>query len=216
MKTVLNFLWLTILFISFACGGGNKMDDKSKNEESSKSKEENSPKTGIDQIDKTLADIDKAKEERKKRGDTLAMNYKDLQKYLPKSPKGYELKGSMKGETLNMTGLSFSKATAEYKKGDDEIEVALFDYNQAFQVFQGLAMIWSMGISEENDERKAGTINYKGHKGWEEFNKKTKDAKILLGINDRFYLEVKAENQKDTDFLKSIIDEMNIADLSSK
>ena len=70
-------------------------------------------------------------EERKAKGDTLAMPYKDLQAYLPQI-NGYSNQGGPKGSQMNVPGMgSWSQAEQEYENGDKRITVSIFDYNSA-------------------------------------------------------------------------------------
>ena len=111
------FLLSGVLCLSVACAGGagKEEDTEVKNALDLITK---APKIA-ENMEKGVKEAEKRREERVKKGDTLAMNYKDLQKYLPKSPKGFEPDGGPKGESVNMQGLSFSSAIQEYKKGDN-------------------------------------------------------------------------------------------------
>jgi hypothetical protein len=205
MKSI-NLLIISILaFISFRCGNSQEAQALRNLTEVAK----NIEKVG-EEMEKSQAKA----EERKKRGDTLAMNYKDLQKYLPKSVKGYELDGEMSGQTTNMQGMSVSVAKAKYKKGDDFLNIELTDYNAAYTLMAGLTMAW--GMSMENDDEIAKGCTIKGHKGFETFKKKDKDANVVLGISDRFYVSANANNQSSTDLIKSALESIDIDALAKK
>jgi hypothetical protein len=55
-------------------------------------------------------------EARKAKGDTLAMNYKDLQKYLPRINQWFILPKSQLGESMQMGMFLFSTASRRYIK----------------------------------------------------------------------------------------------------
>ncbi|MCU0447110.1 MAG: hypothetical protein MUE85_19620 [Microscillaceae bacterium] len=215
MKKISYYLAFSLLIIFSACGGGTS--EKEGEKTTDENKKAGSVEEAVEEVGGKLTDaLNKIKADRKKKGDTLAIPYKELQKYLPKELKGYTLAGEMKGQQMNMQGMSFSRAEASYQKGDDRLDVSLNDYNQAFGLLQMLTMAWSMGISEENDNGKSGVITLAGHKGWEEYSKSGKEAKVLLAINERFFIEARAENQSDTEFLKSVVQSIDLKELEKK
>jgi hypothetical protein len=205
------YVGIGLVALLTACGGGKT--EKTTQEANNEDKKEETVENAVEKLANTL---EKLKSERKNKGDTLAIPYKELQKYLPKEVKGYALASDMKGQQMNMQGMSFSRAEGTYKKGDDRIDISLNDYNQAFGLLQMLTMAWSMGISEENDNGKSGVVTLDGHKGWEEYRKDSKEAKVLLAINERFFIEARAENQTDTEFLKSVVQSLNLNELEKK
>ena len=166
----------------------------------------------------TVNNIQKKRHERKAKGDTLAMNYKDLQKYLP-DVAGYEKDGDPEGESMSMPGFgSFSKAEQQYKSGDKTIDVELLDYNQSALGFTTAATMFSMNIQMENDSEKSGSFDtgMKLVKGYEQVFKKDNNATVTYAIADRFMLTIKSRGSNDADVLKAIAKSMNLAELSSK
>jgi hypothetical protein len=205
------YVGIGLVALLTACGGGKT--EKTTEEANNEDKKEETVENAVEKLANTL---EKLKSERKTKGDTLAIPYKELQKYLPKEVKGYTLASEMKGQQMNMQGMSFSRAEGTYKKGEERIDISLNDYNQAFGLLQMLTMAWGMGISEENDNSKSGVITLDGHKGWEEYQKNSKEAKVLLAINERFFIEARAENQTDTEFLKSVVQSLDLGELGKK
>lgn len=211
------FQILVFSFFLAACGGSEKEKSTEEKNSSEKSDENSSSEESSYKVSQAESAASKKLEARRKKGDTLAMPYKDLQKYLPKSVKGYDLDGEMKGQTMNMQGTSFSTAEAQYKKGDEEIEIVIIDYNNAYQMYTGLTSMWAMGMSVDNDDQKAGVITLKNNsiKGWENFNKGSKSAELLLGVSERFYITIKAEKQTDTNFIKSVAESLDLDKLAA-
>src|ERR1019366_3488348 len=76
--------------------------------------------------------------ERRAKGDTLAIPYADLMKYLPASIDGYKA-GEPDGNSINMPGASYSTANVNFKndKGDN-IKVTLVDYNAAYAMYSSV------------------------------------------------------------------------------
>jgi outer membrane murein-binding lipoprotein Lpp len=213
-KSILAGIALSAILFS-GCGGNKKSDTDtiSKND---------NVFTALDKLknnsEKMQADMDestKVQEERKKRGDTLAMNYKDLQKFLPESIDGYEKDGEPGGESVNMGGMSFSNAKQRFKKGEDDITVTITDYNQNYGAYQGLFALAGMYSVESDDQKTmkfstgiARTI------GIEDYKKKSKDATITIGAGYRFWIEARGNNQADAGFLKKVVAGMKLKELA--
>jgi hypothetical protein len=155
------------------------------------------------------------KQERIKKGDTLAMPYKKLQEYLPASISGYTPEDPT-GETMNM-GMSFSHVTRRYVKGNDYINIEIFDYNQAYELYQGITALWATGISIETDKAMERTYktSFDNVVGYEKFDKISKTASLTCAVAWRFIIVMEANNQPGTDFTKSIFNSMKIKELSA-
>ncbi len=154
-------------------------------------------------------------EERKANGDTLAMHYEELMKLLPDAISGYT-KGEPTGGTINAPGASYS--TAEVKFTNDagkDIKVTLVDYTAAYALYQGATAMWAMGMSVDTPTEKANGIKFNDNiSGWEVYQKKSKNATLTLGIGSRFLLNIEAQEQDDTEFVKEIAKDMEIVDMS--
>ncbi|MCB0806580.1 MAG: hypothetical protein KDC05_12340 [Bacteroidales bacterium] len=146
-----------------------------------------------------------------------AMNYKELQGYLPASISGYEA-GEPGGQTTNMQGMSFSSADIKFTNSSGGyIQITLLDYKAAINMYQAATAMWNAGMSFENDDQIARSVQWEDDiAGWEEFRKKDKEGKIALGIGNRFFLSIEANQQEDLDFVKSIAKKMDLKSLASK
>jgi hypothetical protein len=141
--------------------------------------------------------------------------YEDLETYLPSDISGYTA-GDPEGQTMSMQGFSFSSASIEFYNSDDNsIRITLIDYIAASSMFQAATAMWGSGMSYENDEMSARSIDWSDNiAGWEEFNKVDNEATLVLGIGDRFLLTIEAENQSGIDFVKSVAKDMDLEELS--
>lgn len=202
-------------FILLSCGlGKNKTTIKTKDGEVSISDLKNAG----EQIQEAVDEAQKKREERRAKGDTLAINYKELQKYLP-SPSGYEKDGEPSGESVNMPGLgSWSKAEQRYKSGEKELTVELMDYNQSELGYTAAAGMFGMNIQVENDSEKSGTFEtgITGVKGYEQVYKKDNRADVTYTIANRFILTLHLNGSNDVEALKSIAKSMSLSELASK
>jgi hypothetical protein len=135
-------------------------------------------------------------EERKAKGDTIAMPYGELQKLLPTSVSGYNKEGDPKGESINMMGMSYSTASQVYKSAEGEITVNIMDYNASYAGFGAATAMFATGFSVDNDQEHIGAIDLgiSGVKAWEDVKKKEKKSTVMAGVNDRFLVTAEGRN----------------------
>jgi hypothetical protein len=156
--------------------------------------------------------------DRRKKGDTLAIPYKDLQAYLPQA-NGYSSDQGPKGSQMNTPGLgSWSQAEQEFSNGDKHLSVSIMDYNAAHQAFIGLTSMYGLGMSYEDDDKKQAGVDLgiKDVKAYETIYKKDKRAELILVVGDRFVIDLKSDGEGDENFLRSVAKDMKLEELSSK
>ncbi len=160
-------------------------------------------------------EFEKRRDERIKKGDTLALNYKKLQEYLPASISGYQAEEPT-GESMNMTGFTLSNAKRLYKNGDTRIEVELVDYIQSYDAMMGVSFWINMNLTVENDQGYSRVFNpnvpYSA--GFEEYKKNGKNASVMYILGGRFWLHIEGNNQENTDLVKSIAQGMKLKELA--
>jgi hypothetical protein len=157
-------------------------------------------------------------EERKAKGDTIAIPYKDLQAYLP-DISGYTRDEGPKGSQMNTPGLgSWSQAEQEYKNGDKSVKIEIVDYNAAQAAFTGVTALYKLGYSMEDDSKKQGSIDLgiKDVAAYETIYKQDQRAEMALIAGDRFLIQVNCNGSNDPDFLHSIVKSMKLDELASK
>ncbi len=171
-------------------------------------------KAGKEMGDAAKKSEDRMKERRAK-GDTMAMPYAELQKYLP-AIDGYKM-SEPDGGSINMTGMSYSNAEGRYKNDKGKrIKVSIIDYNQAFALYSAATAMWAMGLSVDTPTEKA--CGYKVDDktgGWESYKKKSRQACVTLGIGDRFWISVEVDDQDNTDFAKQIAKSVDLSKLAA-
>jgi hypothetical protein len=180
-------------------------------------------KNAPNMADKAQKGMDRAKqlrEDRIKRGDTLAMNFKKLQEYLPKSLDGYKAE-EPSGESSAFGSYSFSRAGIRFVKdksdgSQDYVEIELLDYNQAAELYAGLTF-WSAGISVENKDGWEKTFDTKIEWGfgYEKYHKPNNSAEVSYALGYRFLLSVKANNQSNTDFVRRTAESLKLKELAN-
>lgn len=206
--------YLLITAIIFAVGCGKEAQEAKQALELLKDIPEKTQK-----MEKQADIAQKKQEERRQRGDTLAMPYQKLQEFLPKNIAEFG-DAKLSGESMNWGGFSMSRATAEFDKKQPDgqtanLTIELIDYNENYGLYAGL-IFWAAGYSIENDNRFERTFNPGLENVWalEKFEKANGTAEIIYAISYRFLLTLRAENQKDTDFLKSVAKKIDIGKLA--
>ena len=210
MKTFRNIIFFSILTCSIvACGGAKK-------EENADEKSSANAFEALSDMGKEMEKVSNKMKERRAKGDTLAMPYADLQKFLPSSINDYKT-SEPSGASINMTGMSYSSAEVKYKNDKDGwIKISIIDYNQAYGLYSAASAMWAMGISVDTPEEKANGIKLDDQiGGWEVFKKKHNKANITLGVGERFWVNVEANEQTNTELVKSIAKSIDLAKLAS-
>jgi hypothetical protein len=153
---------------------------------------------------------------RRAKGDTLAMPYTDLEKFLPQSVDGYTA-GQPTGASVNMGQMSYSAANITFKKDNgDNVKVSILDYNQAYQIYTQASLAWSMGMSVDSPTEKAESVKLDNTDGgWETYHKNSKGATITVGVANRFFVKVEANNQADVEMVKSVLKSADLSKLAS-
>lgn len=210
MKKQLAFFSIIFLLSIVSCNSGNKSNDEEKSLEETSS--------NGSQIDEKNSDDNKnAKwEMRKAKGDTLAMPYKDLQTYLPEIS-GYTKEGGPKGSQMNLPGMgSWSETEQEYVSGDKRVSVKLVDYNAAWQAFQGITSVYSMGFSTEDDTKKQAQVDIgiKDVFAYQTIYKTEKKSELVLVVGQRFFITINSDGENNDSFLKDIAKNMKLDKLA--
>jgi hypothetical protein len=104
-----------------------------------------------------------------------------------------------------MGALSSVKQQYENEDGD-RVSITLVDYNATYNMYMTVMAAFGAGFEIDTPEQRAMGFKISEEiSGWQEYEKKSKDCKIIAGIADRFYVEIEAENQEDEEFVKSIL-----------
>ncbi len=184
-------------------------------EQAQKTKEAYTNLSKLSEAGKTVeADLKTSQDryaERVKKGDTLALPYKELENYLPAEISGYTA-AAPSGESMKTAGMAFSSAERAFTKDTVSINVKIMDYNGAHQIYQGAAAMFALSFESEDDEQitKAAPIKLDGVKGIETFHKKTGDAELTLATGDRFLVTLRGTKQKDLTQLEAVAESMNL------
>jgi len=158
--------------------------------------------------------IEEKREERNQQGDTIAIDDETLKSYLPKKINNYQLNGQPVGSPYQASGTSFSSTEQNYIDGNNQLRVTLTDYNAAnTQHAQSIAM-WRSGLRIDNRRELAGSFEIEDMIGWEIYHKRERRSEIMLAVSDRILISIIANNQEDTEYIKEIVQKINLKRLS--
>lgn len=167
-------------------------------------------------------DIKKAEqkwEKRRQKGDTLPVDFTILTKIMPNIDGWTKL--NPEGMKIDADGTSYSSALQQYKSGNDELNISIFDYNGAIHLLAAATGWKATKMRVENEEGFLFAEPYNGFKDtwiYYEYNKINKNAIVILAINHRFVLTVNISGQENIDFAKKIAEQIlnNNKELFSK
>ena len=156
-------------------------------------------------------------EERRKKGDTVALQYKELETFLPDFS-GYTKEGGPKGSQSNIPGMGgFSQTEQSYINGDKRIKISITDYNASQMAFTTATALYSLNISSEDDDKRQGSVDLgmKNVAAYETVYKQRPEAELAIIAGDRFYIMLNSDGSNDIDQLKSVGKDV-VSKLSSK
>ncbi|MCC7134073.1 MAG: hypothetical protein IT352_15555 [Gemmatimonadales bacterium] len=166
-----------------------------------------------------VEEAEKFRQDRIARGDTVAMAYSDLQKYLPESVAGLEPDGDPSGQSQSMAGFSMSQTERRWvgPEGPEgssrpEVKVSIVDFGGSQQGYAMLAAPLLMGFSREDDQEKVGSVKMDlAHTGgWLELRKDTKNVAFTAVTRYRFVIKVEAEGfgEDKSDLARSVAEDV--------
>jgi hypothetical protein len=158
-----------------------------------------------EKINKNIDNAEQQLEKRKKSGDTIALDWQQLGNFIPDIP-GY-VRGEANGMNLKLDNLTYSNLSIQFTKGDNTIDIDVFDYNMAISLLTGVTGWRALEHSIDNKSLFMQVSKFPDiANSWiyEELNKDSQIATCALSLNDRYFVSVNATSQVNTDFVKSI------------
>ena len=170
-------------------------------------------------LEQNQNEMEKFMAERAAKGDTVAMPYTELQKFLPTSMDGYKLDGEPGGSQQSMGAFSMSMAEQNWVSttGDTNnparIHVILSDYGGTGAGYGVAGLAFTIQSQSEDNTQKMRTYktDYPYTFAAEVFRKDTKEATVTMGTRYRYIINVRADNQTDAQTQKATAIAMDIA-----
>jgi hypothetical protein len=169
-------------------------------------------------LEAATEDAAKFQQDRRARGDTVAMTYTALQVFLPDAPGGYSKAEAPSGSSQTIGAFSMTEAEQEYVgKADAEgnaprLRVKLADFGGTEGAYGMFALPMMMNMSQEDAHHRMTTIKLGPAYTWasEEYDKDSKNSKVTAVTRYRYMVTVEAENQRadETGMLRSLAEQI--------
>jgi hypothetical protein len=209
-KSIILYFFLTALILAWSCDKPSKDDSTDK----PKTEEKETKKTGIKGIDdfvEKMEDLNKEMEEGK---EYKVVDFRLLKDMLPEQV-GPLNRTSATGEKNSGMGFTISETRGKYasEDGNQRLEIEIKDMG-SMKGWAGLAAWgWTMAeVDKETDTGYERTIEYKGHKGFEEFDSETQDGKIEVFVAKRYMVSVHGWDVP-MELIKEGLDEVDVGGL---
>jgi len=188
----------TVLFLgALLVGCGEKAQELKQGMEAMKNVAENA-----DNMKETMSEQEQFMKERAAKGDTIAMPYAELQKFLPTSIDGYKLDGEPSGSQQSMTGFSTSMTEQHWvsTSGDtnnpSRLKVILTDWGGTNGAYALAGLGFALNLQSEDNTHKMRTykMDIPYTYAIEEYQKDSKESKVTVGTRYRYIINVETEN----------------------
>jgi hypothetical protein len=138
-----------------------------------------------------------------------------LSKLIPNKIGGFYEDGEMRGSQKAIGDLSYSVCERRFSKGKQRVKILLFDYKDAQIMFKQAMKNGLNNKGLETDSLISRNITAANYTGWETYSRSAASSQIFLGIADRFFLMLSAENV-DLNSLQSVLSNFNLESFSKE
>ena len=140
--------------------------------------------------------------DRKEKGDTVAMAYTELQKFLPSAPSDYTASEEPSGSSQSMGAFSMSQTEQSFVKpaaadgSVPTIKVSIVDFGGTQAAYGMMALPMMMNMSQEDAHHRMQTLKMDAPYTWgsEEYNKDDKSTKVTIITRYRYVVSVEARD----------------------
>ncbi len=126
--------------------------------------------------------------------DEKTMPSKKMMELIPGKLKGFQKDGDAKSVLTKLGTLSYALCERNFISGNKSIKILLFDFNDAPIMYSQAMRKWSDQNRIETDTLVFRPIAMTNCSGWESYRHQNKNAQILLGICNRFFLNISGTN----------------------
>lgn len=170
----------------------------------------------LDEPQKALNEISKALEgvnfNVKKDGKEVEIiNFRELKKLMPESISGMN-RTSAEGQTTGFGGMKVSVAEAEYREGNQRLDLTITDTGGLGAALMGMAFWSNLEVDKETDNGFERTTEINGNKAYMKYDRKSEKSEIAVIYNNRF-LVVADGRGIDFDDLQEIVEDLDVDDL---
>lgn len=115
-----------------------------------------------------------------------------------------------RGEQISMP-MAFSKAEAQYRKGDSRVELEITDSAMSPLLVAPFSMFLASGYSERSDDGFKRAAQVGGQPGFEEWNSRSHRGEVTAVVGNRFIVQATGHDVAD---LAAVHEVVNAVDLS--
>lgn len=139
------------------------------------------------------------------------VHFNQLIESLPKTSAGWSAEEA-KGATNSFVGLGVSEASRQYTKDNQTIKVTVFDWAYNFGLYAPFTL--SADFSQETSEGYNKGIKIGDIPGREEFNYQSKDGKLAVLLDQRFFVQIEGDNLENSQELFKWLNKVDRKSLS--
>lgn len=198
MKQIFYCAAAVALFIS-SCNNDKKVTRKEKNEDGTTTTTSYDPgnvEKGADEMTKKMEELKKLK----------PLNLDELKALLPE-----EIAGIKRTSFTTNSTMGFAVSQGEYKKDDStEINVAIYDgAGEAGAGMYAMMYMTKMNVQSESSDGYTKTIDFKGGKAVETYEKGSDQTTLTYLANDRLLVVITGRNV-DNQALRQVAEDLNL------
>lgn len=117
----------------------------------------------------------------------------EISKLVPTKIKGYYEDGKSRTSQMQMGNLRYSLCERKFSKNNQKIKILLFDYKEAPIMYTQAMRRWTTP-NIVTDSLVFRNITKENYTGWESYNRLSSSTQIFVGIKERYFLMISAEN----------------------
>jgi len=141
------------------------------------------PQEALNEISKALEGINlNIKKDGK---EVEIINFRELKKRFPSSIDGMERKSS-EGQTMGFGGMKVSVAEAEYRDGNQRLDLTITDTGGLGAALMGMAFWSNLEIDKETEDGFERTTEIDGHKAYMKYDRRREQSEIAVIFDNRF------------------------------
>lgn len=168
------------------------------------------PQEALNEISKALEGINlNIKKDGK---EVEIINFRELKKRFPTSISGMERKSS-EGQTTGFGGMKVSVAEAEYRDGNQKLDLMITDTGGLGAALMGMAFWSNLEMDKETEDGFERTTEIDGHKAYMKYDRRRNESEIAVIFDSRFLAVAKGKGI-DFDDLQEIVEDLDLDDLN--
>ncbi|MFP3869045.1 MAG: hypothetical protein ACLFUU_12970 [Desulfobacteraceae bacterium] len=140
------------------------------------------------------------------------LNFKELFPFVNIELNGWERVGEPEGKTVKGTPMMMSQAKAEYKSGDQSLEITVVD--SSFGPMAAMGMGLMKGMEVESTEESTKTIEVQGFQAVETYKPKAKQGQLTIMVGNRFIVSLEGQGIDNIQVLKDVAEKIELKKLA--